>query len=125
MLTCSSSDCSNDKVNGALIKGLDIRIVAVAALTKRLYPSLKVDRGKIGKGARRKGDTGETLKGKNRLSKFQNNSPTALRTKLLTEKIYLMSCIHEVFSSAASSFPSLSPLHNFKLGFRPICVSAK
>ena len=67
MPTCPSSDCSNDKVNRALIKGLDIRIVAVAALTKRLYPSLKVDRGKIGEGARRKRDTGETLKGKNRL----------------------------------------------------------
>ena len=113
MPTCPSSDGSNHKVDRALIKGLNVRIVAVAALTKRLYPSLKVDRGKIGEGARRKGYTGETLKGKNRLSKtFQNNSPTALRTKLLTEKIYLMSCIHEVFASAASSFPSLSPLHN-------------
>ena len=61
MPTCPSSDCSNDKVNGALIKGLDIRIVAFAALTKRLYPSFKVDRGKIGKGAGSEGDTGETL----------------------------------------------------------------
>ena len=49
-----------------------------------------------------------------------STSPTALRTKLLTEKIYLRSCSQEVRSRAASSFPSLSPLFALRISFQAI-----
>ena len=49
------------------------------------------------------------LQNENSRDEFRS-SPTALRTKLLTEKMYLRSCNQEVRSRAVSSFPSLSPL---------------
>ena len=120
MSTCPGSDCSNHKVNWALIKGLDVRIVAVAALTKRLYSSLKVDRGKIRKGARREGDTGETFTAR---IDFPSSRTHPLRWgRNFSLKKYIWGLASTRFSQVLPP-PSLH-FHpfTFELGFKPICV---